>query len=123
MDLTVINCSECGVLFIKKNSSLCPKCDFKQKKTLNDIIRFVSHSTEPVRMAVLLERFDITLDQFERLFVARKFLKIADKLIIKCNSCQKEISALNRNNFLCGKCSGKIFDHCEKLKDDVLNAD
>ena len=106
----VANCRKCGALFIQNNKKeLCDKCIDAQNKMIADINSYVINSTEETMpIEHLFNKFQMTRKEFENLYFAGKFVRIAKKLTTKCAKCGKEILVEGSSNFLCNECAKKL---------------
>lgn len=103
------NCKKCGKLFIQASrEEICPDCQKEQNLMLSNIVSFVLQSQEDVNVETILEDFNLTRSEFDALFLAGKFVKISNKIIMKCSRCGKEIIMGHRTNFLCDDCTRKL---------------
>ncbi len=107
----VANCKKCGVLFLQTSSKIdvCDKCFEKQNKLLADINTFVTmYPDEHVSLDIVLEKFNLTRDEFEVFYSAGKFVKIAQKVTMKCAKCGRVVPLAGKTNLLCSTCTKKL---------------
>lgn len=105
----VANCKKCGTLFLQTSKrDICDKCFEIQNKLLSEINTFVITSAESVPMEEILKKFDLKIDDFEAMFVAGKFVKISQKVTMKCAKCGNIVPIANKTNLLCSACAKKI---------------
>lgn len=106
----VANCKKCGALFIQTGKKeLCDKCVDAQNKLISDMNSFVINSKdEIIPLDTLLSKFDMSRKEFDSLFYAGKFVRIAKKVTVNCAKCGKEILIEGSSNFLCNECAKKL---------------
>ena len=108
----VANCKKCGALFLQASKrDICDKCFEAQNKMLSEINDFVMNlGEETVPMEVLMEKFNISLKEFESMFAAGKFVKIAKKVTFVCSKCGQTFPISFKTNSICGDCARKLQD-------------
>lgn len=105
----VANCKKCGALFLQTSKrDICDKCFEEQNKLLSEINSFVINSPESVPMEEILKKFNLKVDEFETMFVAGKFVKIAQKVTMKCAKCGNIVPIAGKTNLLCSSCAKKL---------------
>lgn len=107
----VANCKKCGVLFLQTSSKIdvCDKCFEEQNKLLSEINTYVTmYPEEYIPMDDILKKFGLTIDEFEAFFSAGKFVKIAQKVTMKCAKCGKIVPIAGKTNMLCTACAKKL---------------
>lgn len=107
----VANCKKCGALFLQTSNKIdvCDKCFEKQNKLLADINTFVTMYPDAyVSLDIVLEKFNLTRDEFEVFYAAGKFVKIAQKVTMKCVKCGKIVPLAGKTNMLCNACTKKL---------------
>lgn len=106
----VANCKKCGVLYLQTSKrDICDKCFELQNKTLSEINSFVLMSHEEfIPIKTIIEKFNITRNEFEAFFMAGKFVKISKKITMSCSKCGKIVPIGNKTNFLCSECAVKL---------------
>ena len=106
----VVNCKKCGALFIQNNKKeLCDKCLEEQNKIISDMNSYVINSPEEtIPVEKLLEKFQMNRKEFDNLYFAGKFVRVAKKLTIKCAKCGQEVLLVGSSNFLCNSCAKKL---------------
>ena len=86
----VANCKKCGALFMQTSNKIdvCDKCFEEQNKLLSEINTFViMYPEEHIALEEILKKFNLTIDEFEAFYAAGKFIKIAQKVTMKCAKC------------------------------------
>lgn len=108
----VANCKKCGILFLQNSKrDICDKCFEEQNKMLSEVNTFVIMSHEDfIPIETIIEKFNITRNEFEAFFAAGKFVKISKKITMKCSKCGVVVPIGNKTNFLCNDCVRKIQD-------------
>lgn len=106
----VANCKKCGALFLQTSKrDICDKCFEEQNKLVNEINTYVINSIEEtIPLDILLEKFNLKRDEFESLYVAGKFVKISQKVTMKCAKCGNIVPIANKTNLLCSACAKKL---------------
>lgn len=106
----VDNCKKCGALFLQSGKrDICDKCFEEQNKLISEINSYVTLSGEQfIPVEDIMTKFNITRNEFEAFFLAGKFVRISNKVTIKCAKCGKVIPIENRTNFLCNECAKKL---------------
>ena len=106
----VANCKKCGTLFLQTSKrDICDKCFEEQNKLVNEINSYVINAIEPtVFLDDLLKKFDMKIDEFESLYLAGKFVKISQKVTMKCAKCGNIVPIANKTNMLCSSCAKKL---------------
>ncbi len=106
----VANCKKCGALFLQTSKrDICDKCFEEQNKMVSEINTYVMMSPmETIPLETLLKRFDMSIDEFEALFNAGKFVRIGQKVTIKCTKCGAIVPIANKTNMLCASCARKL---------------
>ena len=106
----VANCKKCGALFLQSGKRhICDKCFEEQNKLISEINSYVTLSGEQfIPVEDIMTKFNITRNEFEAFFLAGKFVRISNKVTIKCAKCGKIIPIENRTNFLCNECAKKL---------------
>ena len=56
----------------------------------------------------ILKKFNLTIDEFESFFAAGKFVKIAQKVTMRCAKCGKVVPIAGKTNMLCSACAKKL---------------
>ncbi len=106
----VANCKKCGALFLQTSKrDICDKCFEVQNKMVSEINSYVIMSPlETVTLETLLKRFELSIDEFEALYTAGKFVRIAQKVTIKCAKCGTIVPLSAKTNMLCVVCARKL---------------
>lgn len=106
----VANCKKCGTLFLQTSKrDICDKCFEAQNKMLSEINTFVITSPEEtIPIEVILQKFNLTKDEFESFYLAGKFVKIGHKVTFVCSKCGKTVPIANKTNFICNSCAKKL---------------
>lgn len=106
----VANCKKCGALFLQTSKrDICDKCFENQNKMVSEINSYVIMSPlESVLLETLLKRFELSVDEFETLYAAGKFVRIAQKVTIKCAKCGAIVPLATKMNMLCTPCARKL---------------
>ena len=107
----VANCKKCGTLFLQTSNRIdvCDKCFEEQNKMLSEINTFVMmYPEDTVSLDMILEKFNLSIDEFETLFAAGKVVKIAQKVTMKCAKCGKIVPLAGKTNMLCSSCTKKL---------------
>ncbi len=107
----VANCKKCGALFLQTSNRIevCDKCFEEQNKLLSEINTFViMYPEEHIALEDILKKFNLTIDEFESFFSAGKFVKIAQKVTMKCAKCGKIVPIAGKTNMLCSACAKKL---------------
>lgn|SRR5574344_351482 len=106
----VANCKKCGALFLQTSKrDICDKCFEEQNKMVSSINSFVINYPEPtIMLDIVLEKFSLSVDEFESLFLAGKFVKISQKVTIKCAKCGNIVPIAYKTNFICNSCAKKL---------------
>lgn len=107
----VANCKKCGALFLQTSNRIevCDKCFEEQNKLLSEINSFVMmYPEESIALEDILKKFNLTIDEFESFFAAGKFVKIAQKVTMRCAKCGKVVPIAGKTNMLCSACAKKL---------------
>ena len=106
----VANCKKCGALFLQTSRrDICDKCFEEQNKLLSEINKFViSTAEETIPLEDVLQKFNLTKDEFEELYLAGKFVKIGQKVTFVCQKCGNVVPIANKTNFICASCAKKL---------------
>jgi uncharacterized OB-fold protein len=105
----VANCKKCGTLFLKTSRDICDKCFEAQNKMVSEINSFVILSQdETISLDSILEKYNLSRSEFEELFNAGKFVRIAKKVTIVCTKCGNVTPIENKKGTLCSVCAKKI---------------
>ena len=82
----VANCKKCGALFLQSGKrDICDKCFEEQNKLISEINSYVTLSGEQfIPVEDIMTKFNITRNEFEAFFLAGKFVRISNKVTIKC---------------------------------------
>ena len=106
----VANCKKCGVLFLQTSKrDICDKCFDEQNKMVADINSFVIRSQEEtIALDVILKKYNLSADEFDALYNAGKFVRIGQKVTIKCAKCGNIVPISNKANLLCASCARKL---------------
>ncbi len=104
------NCKKCGALFLQTSKrDICDKCFEEQNKLVSDINTYVlTAPAETVPLEEILTRFNLKVDEFEALFLAGKFVKVAQKVTMKCAKCGNIVPIAGKTNQLCSNCAKKL---------------
>ena len=106
----VANCKKFGALFLQTSKrDICDKCFEEQNRIVNEMNSYVINAPEDtVPLDKLLEKFNMKIDEFESLYVAGKFVKISQKVTMKCSKCGNIVPIANKTNLLCSSCAKKL---------------
>ena len=110
MMANVANCKKCGALFVQTaKRDICDKCFEEQFKLVNEINDYVINApVESIFLDNLLTKFNLKLSEFEELYQAGKFVKISQKVTMKCAKCGNIVPIANKTNMLCSACAKKL---------------
>ena len=105
----LINCPKCGTLFIKKNRDICDKCFQEQLDLIDDIIDYVEKSPlENVHIKMVLEKFQLSMNELEYFITNCKLAQIEKKLVMNCTKCGVLMNINTSFSTLCKKCSYEL---------------
>lgn len=113
---SLINCSKCGTLFLRKNRDICEKCYKDQLVLITEIIEYVTSSPlDKIHLKTIVEHFKITMNEFEQFLTSCKLAPVEKKLIFNCIKCNSitPVESSSSFSFVCKKC-------IQEMKQDAI---
>lgn len=106
----VANCKKCGTLFLQTSKrDICDKCFEEQNKLLSEINTYViMYPEQMIPLEEVLDKFNLSINEFEAFFAAGKLVKITQKISMVCSKCGKTVPIAGKTNRLCSACAKKL---------------
>lgn len=106
----VANCKKCGTLFLQTSKrDICDKCFEEQNKLLSEINTYViMYPEQMIPLEEVLNKFNLSINEFEAFFAAGKLVKITQKISMVCAKCGKTVPIAGKTNRLCSACAKKL---------------
>lgn len=121
----LVNCNNCGKLFDKKKSNLCPICEELEAKKIKKINNYLNSLEKNAKYSLTVTTIStatgIKIQEIEKLYRFNKLKELTGLIDLECKLCKDKFKPTIHSGAFCKKCTKKVEKMVKDLKSPESN--